>query len=60
MITTEISHEEKVEAARSRIKTAYDLYINSGIDDPRHKTFKEKWQERKNELNALLSPNKTY
>ena len=56
----EITHEEKVEEARARVKTAYDLYIGSGLDDPRHQTYKEKWAQRKEELKALITPKKQY
>jgi hypothetical protein len=47
--------EERQEAARARLKTAYDLYDNCGLDDPRRDSYKEKWQARKRELNLLLS-----
>lgn len=56
----ELTIDDKIEQARARVKTAYDLYINSGLDDPRQKSYKEKWLERKAELTALLTPKVQY
>ena len=56
----ELTPDQKIEQARSRLRTAYDLYINSGMDDPKHQQYKEKWLTRKTELQSLLTPKIQY
>ena len=58
MKTAEISLEERIEAARARLKTAYDQYQSA---QPASKeTAQQKWEERKMELNIMLNLKNTY
>ena len=53
MINGEVTHEEKVEEIRIKIKTAYDRWMNAPAD--LKEACKEKWEERKRQLAALLN-----
>ena len=57
-MNTEISMEDKIEAARARLKTAYDRWQNAPayMKD----SCELKWQQRKNELEQLLTAHEQY
>lgn len=58
MNTVEIPTEERIEAARARLKTAYDQYQST--PPAGRELARLKWEERKMELNVLLNSQNTY
>lgn len=57
---TQVSHEEKVEAARARVKTAYDLMMGTDVTSSIMPQRIEKYNDRKAELQALVTPKPQY
>lgn len=51
----DISIEDRIEAARARLKTAYNRWLGAPAD--LKQSCETKWQQRKNELNILLTNN---
>ncbi len=57
-MSTEISIEERIEAARARLKTAYDRMIAAPADI--RQSCEDKWKQRKKELEQIISGNQSH